>query len=281
MRLFNKLLGERSASTPIEAALDAIDEARIEPPHTTSRESLVALVESFPFWYQHIYLGQGVYTLSTPRLHNRLWRFLEPMLPDDLAGASVLDVGTNAGYFCIKTKLKGAGKVIGVDNTDVFLQQAEACRAVWELDIDYRKLDADHLHALDQRFDIVIFTGILYHLKNPLGVLEQVAEMCNDAIVVETEVIPPTRENIVHVRLGPRGRVAVTACRQGFMKFIEKDELNEDGSNWWVPDTECVLGMLRTAGFTHFSQPRYLEETRMMLVATKRPQSLLRLTPSS
>lgn len=280
MRLFKKLLGERSAPIAIEAA-PAVDEATIEPPHTTSRESLMALVESFPYWYQHIYLGQGMYTLSTPRLHNRLWQFLEPMLPADLAGASVLDVGTNAGYFCIKTKLKGAGKVIGVDNTDVFLQQAEACRAVWGLDIEYRKLDADHLHTLERRFDIVIFTGILYHLKNPLGVLEQVAEMCNDAIVVETEVIPPTRENIVHVRLGPRGQVAITACRQGFMKFIEKDELNGDGSNWWVPDTACVLGMLRTAGFTHFSQPHYLEETRMMVVAAKRPQSLLNLTPSS
>ncbi len=281
MRLLNKLLGERSEQStpkPIETA-PLVDEARIEPPHTGSRESLVALVDSFPYWYQNIYLGQGVYTLSSPTLHNRLWQCLEPMLPADLAGASVLDVGTNAGYFCLKTKLKGAGRVVGVDNMDVFLQQAEACRAIWGLDIEYRKLDANHLHMLNQRFDIVIFTGILYHLKNPLGVLEQVAELCNDAIVVETEVIPPTRESVVHVRLGRRGQVAVTACRQGFMKFIEKDELNEDGSNWWVPDTECVVGMLRTAGFTRFSQPHYLEETRMMLVAAKRSPSLLKLTP--
>lgn len=249
----------------------------VEPPNPPSRESLVALVESFSYWYQCIYLGRGVYTLHAPTLHNRVWQQLEPMLPNGLANASVLDVGTNAGYFCIQAKLKGAGKVIGIDNTEVFLRQAEACRAVWGLDIEYRQLDADQIHLLDQCFDVVVFTGILYHLKNPLSVLEKIGRLCNDAIIVETEVIPPDRENIIHTRLGPPGQVAVTACRKGFMKFIEKDELNGDESNWWIPDEECVLGMLRTAGFRHFSPPRYLAETRMMLVATKRPQSVFRL----
>lgn len=272
-----KLFKKRTIPPLTISSAVAMAKPEVEPPNAPSRESLVALVESFSYWYQRIYLGQGVYTLGSPTLHNRVWQLLEPMLPNGLDGASVLDVGANAGYFCIQAKLKGAGKVIGIDNTEVFLRQAEACRAVWGLDIEYRQLDADQLHLLDQRFDVVVFTGILYHLKNPLGVLERVSDLCSDAIIVETEVIPPDRENIIHARLGPPGQVAVTACRRGFMKFIEKDELNGDGSNWWIPDEECVLGMLRTAGFRYFSPPRYLEKTRMMLVAAKRPQSVFRL----
>ncbi len=255
----------------------AIPEPEIEPPNPPSREALLELVQSFPYWYQHIYLGRGVYTLASPSLHNRVWHAVAAMSPDGLAGASVLDVGTNAGYFCIQAKLHGAGVVVGIDNTEVFLQQAAACRAIWGMDIEYVALDAQDVHRLDRCFDLVVFTGILYHLKNPLGVLEQVGRMCNDAIVVETEVISPHHENVVHVRLGAPGQVAMTACRGGFMKFIERDELNGDSSNWWIPDTECVLGMLRTAGFTHFSQPHYFTETRMMVVASKRPQSILRL----
>jgi tRNA (mo5U34)-methyltransferase len=252
----------------------------VEPPHPPDRESLIALVNSFPYWYQRIYLGQGVYTLPTLQLHNYVWRAVETMLPEGFQGASVLDVGTNAGYFCIQAKLKGAGRVVGVDFDDRYLKQAEACRAIWKLDIDYRQADIDQLqlHTLGQRFDVVLFTGILYHLKNPLGVLEQVAGLCNDAIVVETEVISPAHRNIVHVRQGPFGRTVVTPCTSGFMKFIEKDELNGDSSNWWVPDEACVLGMLRTAGFKYFSQPRYLGETRMLVVATQQPQSIFRIT---
>lgn len=253
--------------------------SELEPPDPPDRESLVALVNSFPYWYQRIYLGRGVYTLPTLQLHNVVWQAIEALLLDGFKGASVLDVGTNAGYFCIQAKLRGAGQVVGVDFDDRYLRQAEACRAIWKLDIAYRQADIDRLqlHTLGRRFDVVIFTGILYHLKNPLGVLEEVAGLCNDAIVVETEVVSPKHQNVLHVRQGPFGRTVVTPCSSGFMKFIEKDELNGDGSNWWVPDEACVFGMLRTAGFKYFSKPRYLGETRMFVVAAQRPQSLFRL----
>jgi len=243
-------------------------EPEIEPPNPPDRESLIALVNSFPYWYQRIYLGQGVYTLPTVQLHNYVWQKIKTMLPDGFKGASILDVGTNAGYFCIQSKLNGAGQVVGVESEDNYLKQAEACRAIWQLDIDYRQTDIDQLrfHTMGQHFDVVIFTGILYHLKNPLGLLEQMASLCNDAIIVETEVISPNHRNVLHVRQGPFGRTVVEPCNTGFMKFIEKYELNGDGSNWWVPDEECVLGMLRTAGFKYFSQPHYFGETRMMVL---------------
>ena len=59
------------------------------------------------------------------------------------------------------------------------------------------------------------------------------------------------------------------------MKFYERDELNEDGSNWWAPDTECLLGMLRVAGFKYFSRPIYHQPGRVLLIAAKNETSLL------
>ena len=58
-------------------------------------------------------------------------------------------------------------------------------------------------------------------------------------------------------------------------EVVEGDDLNGDPSNWWVPDTECVLGMLRAAGFRHLSRPCYLEPTRLLLVASKSERSAL------
>lgn len=249
----------------------------VEPPNPPSREELVALVKSFPYWYHRIYLGHGVYTLEAPTYPDWVWHRAKVVFPIDLKGASVLDVGCNAGYFSIQAKRRGAGRVVGIEPIEDHLKQAEVCRQIWGLDIEYLAMDAHQIDRLQDTFDIVIFTGILYHLKNPLYVLEEVGRVCRDAIVVETEIMAESPGNVVYVRQGPYGHTPIIACRKGIMKFIEGDELNSDGSNWWIPDTECVLGMLRTAGFKHFSKPCDLSEGRMLLVASKQSDSILDL----
>ena len=206
--------------------------------------------------------------------HEGVWARLEPALCD-LRGASVLDVGTNAGYFAMQAKRRGAGRVVGIESVDDYLRQAELCRKIWGMDIQYLVMDAHQVSALNEAFDVALFTGILYHLKNPLQVLEDVARVCRDTIVVETEVIVEHPENRVRVRQGPTNRTEVVTCTKGIMKFIEADELNGDGSNWWVPDTECVFGMLRTAGFREFSMPCHLTPSRLLLVASKRRDSIV------
>jgi len=249
----------------------------VEPPNPPSREELTALVESFPYWYQRIYLGHGVYTVNQPVHNDEVWERFRAAFPSDLQGASVLDVGANAGFFLIQAKLLGAGRVVGIESVDEYLRQAELCRRIWGLDIEYWAMDAHQMDSIQEEFDIVFFTSILYHLKNPLMVLEEVGRICRDAVVVESEVILEDPRNCVYVRQGPAGQLRITPCRTGVMKFIEKDELNSDGSNWWVPDTECVLGMLRTAGFKYFSKPCYLNTTRLLLIASKKSDSILDL----
>jgi len=187
----------------------------------------------------------------------------------------MLDVGCNAGFFSILAKLRGAGRVLGVEVVDIFYEQAEGIRKIWQMDIEYRRMDAHDISKIDEQFDLVMFAGILYHLKNPLMVLEDMGRHCRDAIIVESEVIPEDPRNVLMTRLGPPGNVKLTATTRGFMKFYERDELNGDSSNWWAPDTECLMGMLRVAGFRYFSRPIYHSPSRILLIATKNEQSLL------
>lgn len=251
-----------------------------EPPNAPSRDELIAFVKSFPYWYQRIYLGHGVYTLDTHGIkahHETVWQRFERILPTDLRGASVLDVGCNAGYFCIETKQRGAGRVLGIEFWGDFLRQAQAIAQIWNLDIEYRSLDAYDLPSIQEKFDLVVFTGILYHLKNPLHVLEALGQISSDAILVESEIIPDNPSNTVVVRQGPPGSVKLQPVHKGIMKFIEGTELNGDNTNWWVPDTECVLGMLRVAGYKYFSKPVLLNESRMVLAASKSADSIVNL----
>lgn len=252
-----------------------INSGSVEPPASPSREEILSGMKFPRFWYHRIYLGKGVYTIDNQAYHEEVWAHLEPVFPRDLGGASVLDIGCNAGYFSLQTKFGGAGRVLGLDPDPEWLEQAEFCKKIWNLDVEYAPLDAHHLHEISEPFDLVIFAGLLYHLKNPLSVLEEVARICQNTIILESEIIPPNPRNRVLVRQGVNESLKITACHSGIMKFIEKDELNGDGSNWWVPDTECVLGMLRTVGFSYFSPPVYLTKFRLLLVASKNRESLL------
>jgi 2-polyprenyl-3-methyl-5-hydroxy-6-metoxy-1,4-benzoquinol methylase len=75
---------------------------------------------------------------------------------------------------------------------------------IWGLDIEYRLIDCDEFESLrlNETFDIIFFTGVLYHLKNPLGVLERVSKLCNDAIVVEMEILTRNAPHVVYARQG-------------------------------------------------------------------------------
>lgn len=256
---------------------DGINSGAIEPPDLPERDELVRRTLAFPYWYQRIYLGRGIYSMPQLAYHEVVWARIAPVFPADLRGASVLDVGTNAGFFALEAKRRGAGRVVGIETIDEHLRQAELCARIWNLDVEYLPLDAHRVTSIGGTFDVVVFTGILYHLKNPLQVLEDVSAMCRDAIVVETEAIAAHPDNCVYVNQGPTGQLKVTPCAKGFMKFIESTELNGDGTNWWVPDAECVFGMLRAVGFRYFSPEVRIAPTRLAVVASKTPDSVLRL----
>ena len=236
----------------------------------------LAWVKSFKFWYHRIYLGNGVYTIEGHAAHHELvWQHFETALPPSFNGLSVLDVGANAGYFALQSKFRGARRVVGTEFEQLFFDQALTIREVWGVDIDYRLLDAHDVASLKESFDLIVFAGILYHLKHPLFVLETLGRMCTDAILLETEFIPSDPRNCVVVRQGQPATLQQT--QSGMMKFIERNELNGDDTNWWVPDEECVRGMLRTAGFNHISRAVVMHESRLLLVASKKPDSLLDL----
>jgi tRNA (mo5U34)-methyltransferase len=272
MALIDNLKRRVTTSTSFDAALWPG-----EPPHAPSREEALAFIQSQTYWYHRIYVGNGLYTMPKAPYHELVWQRFRPAFPADLRGASVLDVGSNAGFFSLQLKLLGAGRVLGIELIDMYLRQADTIKQWWGVDIEYRLGDAHEVDRLNEQFGLVVFAGILYHLKNPLYVLEHVGRVCTDAVLIETECIVDDARNTVVARRGARGQATLTPTKKGFMKFVEADELDGDGSNWWIPDAECVMGMLRVAGFRYFSKPIYLLPNRLMLAASKCPDSLLNL----
>src|SRR5256712_14051412 len=99
-------------------------------------------------------------------------------VPIALKVNTVLDMGGNSGFFSIQMKLRGAERCILLDPFIYFIKQAEFAARQFNVRLELVNDDA-HTYCLttEERFDYVLFLGLLYHLKNPGLVLDRLAEM--------------------------------------------------------------------------------------------------------
>lgn len=183
------------------------------------------------------------------------WRRFGNAIPTDLAGKSVLDIGCNGGFYSIEMKLRGAGRVLAIDADEDYLAQARFAAEVKEVEVEFRRLSVYDVGALGERFDIVLFMGVLYHLRHPLLALDLIHEHAARDILIFQSMqrgsgeIEPVAENYGF------WEVAVFD-RPGFPKlhFIEH-RYADDPTNWWVPNRACIEAMLRSAGFVITDHP--------------------------
>ncbi len=98
---------------------------------------------------------------------------------------------------------------------------------VEDVDIDVMHLSPERIG----RFDVVLFLGVLYHVRHPLLALERVASVTRELLIVETVV-------------------DLLGCSRPAMAFYQGTELNNDPTNWWAPNISGVEAMLKSVGFT-------------------------------
>jgi tRNA (mo5U34)-methyltransferase len=224
---------------------------------TLSAAEIRQQVEALGPWFHNIDLG-GVSTAPDHFLGdypNMKWRKFADAVPADLTGKTVLDIGCNAGFYSIEMKRRGASRVLGVDFDDVYLEQARFAAEVAETDIEFRKLSVYDVGALGEKFDVVIFMGVLYHLRHPLLALDLIREhVARDIMVFQSmqrgsRDVPDLAENYPFSAYDLFDDPAYPK-----LHFIEKRYAN-DPTNWWVPNAACAEAMLRSAGFEITAHP--------------------------
>jgi tRNA (mo5U34)-methyltransferase len=172
-------------------------------------------------------------------------------LPEDLGGKSVLDIGCNAGFYSIEMKRRGAERVLAIDSDERYLAQAEFASATLGFDdIEFRKLDVYDVGAIGERFDLVIFMGVLYHLRHPLLALD----LIHEHVAADMLLFQSMQRGSKHV-FEPDADYEFAEADHFFetgypkLHFVER-EYCADWTNWWVPNRACTEAMLRSAGFT-------------------------------
>ena len=88
---------------------------RVESGSDEAREELVEMMEKLGPWYHNLNFSGIDTNPDDPDYPARRWRILEPFVPKDLRGKTVLDIGCNAGYLSLEMKKRGAERVISID----------------------------------------------------------------------------------------------------------------------------------------------------------------------
>lgn len=220
---------------------------------TTRRE-----VESLGDWFHNLHLPDGFQTAPGHPLGDfpaRKWRALQDCVPKDLRGWRVLDVGCNAGYYSFALAARGAD-VLGIDVDEHYLAQARWAAAKFALPRPpvFRQLSVYRLLDLDERFDLVWFMGVAYHLRHPLLALDIVRELSPRFLMLQTMTFPDHSSPAIpdDFSLEERDRIADPGWPK--LAFIE-GRLAGDPTNWWVANDSCARAMLRSSGFTVLASP--------------------------
>ncbi len=220
------------------------------------REALARRIDELGEWFHNLDLF-GVPTAPNHFLGdfpNVKWRHIAAAIPQDMNGATVLDVGCNGGFYCLQMKKRGAGRVLGIDVDDRYLNQARFAAATLGYSIEFEKRSVYDVDSIAGQFDYVFFMGVLYHLRYPLFALDKVVKKVAGKLVFQTMI---------------RGSETARRWEQNYhfwnkeifadpdfphMFFIEHSYA-EDPTNWWIPNRGAAEAMLRSSGLEIEAHP--------------------------
>jgi tRNA (mo5U34)-methyltransferase len=229
----------------------------------TSPSELQAQADAFG-WYHTIDLGNGVVTKGISVQETSV-----DIIPD-VVGKSVLDIGAWDGKFSFLAEQRGASRVVALDhyawgvdfvargayweeciNNGMLPDQSRDETDFWRPDLpgqrgfnlaakaldskvqavvgDFQRVDLDELG----QFDVVLYLGVLYHMKEPLTCLERLRAVTKEVAVIETEA--------VHLQ---------GLDHEVLLQFHAGSSLRTDFGNWYVPTIEALHNLCRAAGFT-------------------------------
>ena len=187
-------------------------------------------------WYHQIELSSGIVTPGTHQSKLGLSYLDEIGLPADCAGMSVLDIGCRDGFYAFEMERRGA-EVTGMDYIGPHVSGFLIAHKILGSNVRHLTKNVYDLDPEKQgHLDIVLFLGVLYHLRNPLLALDRVRRVCKPGglVFVETQLVAK----------GP-------ACKskEPLWQFFPRSALRDDGTNMWAPNLAGLVAVLEECQF--------------------------------
>jgi tRNA (mo5U34)-methyltransferase len=197
-------------------------------------------------WHQKWEIFEGIWTPGRNPVVELAGR---AGLPADLSGQRVLDVGAFNGCLSFECERRGAAEVVALDLAEESEWGFAQMKELLGSRVRYHRGSCYRLEPADLgTFDVVLFFGVLYHLRYPVLGLDQLRRVCRGTLYLETVVTDHRFILPDGVETG-LGEVHEVLRDIPLWQFYPGRELAGDISNWFGPNIRAVMDGLRSAGF--------------------------------
>ena len=213
----------------------------MNPTSLPNSEWIKARMAEEPYWFHRLELPSGIVTpgWNDPSV-DKLPHF---GLPRDMSGMRVLDIGNAEGFFSFEAERRGAAEVIGIENYPPMARKFEICRvALGSRARTYMVNVYDLNPGTLGTFDLVMFFGVLYHLRHPILALQKVASVCAGTVLMQTATCDDTSKKPM-AEFHPFG-----------IKSGPAENPSYDPTCFWFPNIACCEALLQHVGFQEVEQ---------------------------
>lgn len=216
----------------------------------TDRDEIARLIREHGRWWHEIEVAPGIVTPGDDSNRMKLPILDELGLPRAMQGLRVLDVGCSDGYFSFEMEKRGA-EVVAIDFVPENYTGFATARKILDSHVTYRM---DNVYNVAPEtygtFDIVLFMGVLYHLRNPLGGLDALRSVLKEGgqLFVGTMMIDE------YVQLADGSVTSLRALNPALVdvpmwQAYPRDSLNGDFTNCFAPNRAALVAALEDAQF--------------------------------
>lgn len=152
-------------------------------------------IQEVKHWYHSIPIGDYV-TPGEVTLEQEMQ--IAALIPQDLHGLTVLDIGAWDGFYSFLAEQRGAKRVVAIDPMTFTSQPRYAAQSLAGFhaakealgsQVEYYPIGVDDLERLLGEFDVVFMFSVLPHLWDPLRALKNAANKARKLLLIEGNVI--------------------------------------------------------------------------------------------
>jgi len=202
-------------------------------------------IKQIKIWHHRIDLGAGI---ITPGLQDTSSLLSQIDLPQRLNGLRVLDLGARDGFFSFECERRGAAEVIALDYVDEKLTGFNICHEYLDSKVKFINGNVYSINSLELgTFDLVLFLGLIYHLRHPVLALDRIYDVMNSggSLIIESHTID-------HGLVGVSGEWTNLSSEYADLQiaqFYSNGKLGSDVTSPWAPNQLCLEMMASDAGF--------------------------------
>ena len=175
-----------------------------------SDDEVQKMFDSVDGWYHYFKIGGVENTNTRTTLNYQMW--VSQIIPTDLNGMKILDIGANDGFYSFLCESRGAKRILAIDRnqpelTDAYLKGENVCqydtilknkrqeerfqvlKKILNSKVDYKLMNVYDVDSIEETFDIALLFGVYYHLENPVLAFQKIFPKINDSLFLSGHII--------------------------------------------------------------------------------------------